>query len=97
MEPIWIPSRRIPYSLQKGVEAALQESVKDGILERVEDSKWSSPIITVVKPDGTIRTTGDFSRLNRHLEIPHANYPTQQKLFQVADVGLTELMFLFLV
>ena len=46
IKPIWIPARRIPYSLEKGVSDAIQKLVDQGILEPVEYSQWSSPIVT---------------------------------------------------
>ena len=58
--PVFCKSRNIPYALQKGVRDELDRLERDGIISRVESSLWATPIVPVVKADGSIRVCGDF-------------------------------------
>ena len=44
------------------VEMELDRLVKIGVIEPVQHSDWASPIVSVVKQDGTVRICGDFKQ-----------------------------------
>ena len=50
----WKP-RPVPYSLRDKVEKELDRLVDEGIVDQVQYSDWASPIVPIVKPDGSIR------------------------------------------
>jgi hypothetical protein len=53
-------ARQVPYALRPKVEAELTRLEKEGILNKVEHSEWASPIVPVVKRNGSVRIYGDF-------------------------------------
>ena len=47
---------QVPYALRPKVEAELTRLEKDDILSKVEYSEWATPIVPVVKRNGSYRT-----------------------------------------
>ncbi|KAL0170622.1 hypothetical protein M9458_035218, partial [Cirrhinus mrigala] len=54
---------RVPEARQQAIENEVQQMLKLGVIEPLR-SPWSSPIVMVPKPDGTLRFCNDFLRLN---------------------------------
>lgn len=60
----------MPYALRDKVSLELDKLVKDGVLSEVESSEWASPIVPIVKADGSIRICGDYKvTVNPHLIV----------------------------
>ncbi|XP_046868537.1 uncharacterized protein K02A2.6-like [Drosophila willistoni] len=71
--PVRLPPCRIPYALKGLVEEELDRQCKQGILKPVEYSDWATPIVPVIKKDGSIRICGDYkSTLNKAVK-PHCH------------------------
>ena len=49
-----------PYAIKLKVEKELGRLVKSGVMEPVSTSEWATPIVPVMKKDGTPRICGDF-------------------------------------
>ena len=69
-DPIRAKVRRYPPGSPKAVQGkkAIEELEKLGIIEKVDPSKptnFVSPVHFAVKPDGSLRTVGDFRLLNQ--------------------------------
>ena len=80
--PVFCKSRNIPYALQKGVRDELDRLERDGIISRVESSLWATPIVPVVKADGSIRVCGDFkTTVNPQLKPDDYPIPRVEDLF----------------
>ena len=62
-EPIRQSARRIPIHLQTEVKDHVDELVDNGIVSP-STSPWAAPIVTVRKPDGTLRLCVDYRKLN---------------------------------
>ncbi|CAB4018206.1 Hypothetical predicted protein [Paramuricea clavata] len=58
--PRYCKARQVPYALRPKVEAELTRLEKEGILNKVEHSEWATPIVPVVKRNGSVRICGDF-------------------------------------
>ena len=58
--PSFHKPHQLPYALRPKVEAELTRLEKDGILSKVEYSEWATPIVPVVKRNGSVRVCGDF-------------------------------------
>ena len=54
-QPSFHKPRQVPYALRPKVEAELTRLEKDGILSKVEYSEWATPIVPVVKRNGSVR------------------------------------------
>ena len=59
-QPSFHKPRQVPYALRPKVEAELTRLEEDGILSKVEYSEWTTPIVPVVKRNGSVRVCGDF-------------------------------------
>ena len=56
--------------MREKVENEIKKLVDEGILEPIENSDWSTPIVPVLKSDGRIRICGDYKvSINPYLEI----------------------------
>jgi len=63
-QPKFIHPRKLPFSLRDKVEAEISRLQKNKIIEPVEYSEWGTPIVPVLKSDGSVRLCGDLrSRL----------------------------------
>lgn len=59
-----------------------ERMVQAGILNPVEASKWATPIVPVLKRDGSIRICGDFSvTVNPCIVVDEHPLPTHDELF----------------
>ena len=69
------PIRQKPYRLSPSQKEALDKEL-DYLLEkgvvRASNSPWSSPVVMVPKPDGSIRVCIDYRKLN-HITKKHAH------------------------
>ena len=59
-QPNFHKARQVPYALHPKVEAELTCLEKDSILSKVEYSEWATPIVSVVKHNGSVCVCGDF-------------------------------------
>ncbi|XP_026742280.1 uncharacterized protein K02A2.6-like [Trichoplusia ni] len=79
--PVFMRARPLAYALREPVERALDQLVRDGILTPVDRSDWATPIVPVVKKDGTIRICADYKlTLNKILEIDRYPLPRVEDL-----------------
>ena len=86
--PIMLKSRPIPFSLRSRVEEELENMTKSGILVKIEDSPWGTPVVPVMRGE-KLRICGDYkSTLNKSLETREYPLPTLEECF-AAVVGCT--------
>ena len=52
-------ARPLPYTLREKVEMELEQLVSDGVIEPLQFSEWTVPIVPVVKEDKSIRICVD--------------------------------------
>lgn len=69
-------ARRVPFPLQKKVKAELQRMEAAGIIQEVKEATdWCAPMVSVVKPNGSVRICVDFKILNEGVKRPHCMLP----------------------
>ena len=72
----------VPYILKQKVADELDRLCNLGIISPVKTAKWATPIVPVVKKDGTIRICGDFkSTVNQATHIETYPLPRVEELF----------------
>ncbi|UYV70463.1 K02A2.6-like, partial [Cordylochernes scorpioides] len=59
-EPKFVKARTVPFAIRNLVDEKLKALEEQGIIEPIKFSKWASPIVTVLKNDGTIRICHDY-------------------------------------
>lgn len=63
-------ARPIPFAWWSKVEEKLNEMVKNGILEQVDNSIWGTSLVPVLKPNGDLQICGDYKvTLNKYLQV----------------------------
>ena len=81
-------ARPVPFSLRPQVEAELRRLENAGTIYPVKSSKWASPIVPVVKADGSVRICGDYKiGVNRALTTDVYPLPTPDDLFTLLAGG----------
>ena len=67
--PIYSKARQVPLRLQPLVCEELDRLVAAGIITQIFSSDWSSPTVSVIKPDGSLRLSADFSTtVNKYIK-----------------------------
>ncbi|UYV83329.1 K02A2.6-like [Cordylochernes scorpioides] len=59
-EPKFVKARTVPFALRELVDEKLKSLEDQGVIEPVKLTKWASPIVTVLKNDGTVRICHDY-------------------------------------
>ncbi|KAI2647274.1 Retrovirus-related Pol polyprotein from transposon 17.6 [Labeo rohita] len=70
---------RVPEARRQAIEEEVQQMLKLGVIEPSR-SPWSSPIVMVPKPDGTLRFCNDFRKLNEVSEFDGYPMPRVDEL-----------------
>lgn len=80
--PVYCKPRPVAFALRDKVNKEIDRLVDLGILEPVEYSEYASPIVPILKKDGSVRLCVDFSiSINKQLLIEKYPLPTINELF----------------
>ena len=60
--PMFCKARPVPYSMKGKGDTELDKLVEQGVLKPVQHSDYASPIVSVLKPDGSVRICADYKR-----------------------------------
>ena len=86
--PKFCRARPLALALKPKVEAELERQEKRGVLRKVDVSEWATPIVPVVKPNGSIRLCGDYKvSLNPQLQVNQYPLPHLDELFAAMNGG----------
>ncbi|GFX41095.1 transposon Tf2-11 polyprotein [Trichonephila clavipes] len=82
VKPIFCRVRTVPFALKGTVEKEIDRLETEGIIEKVDSSEWATPVVPVVKTDGSIRLCADYSvTLNPNLIVPQHPLPILEEIF----------------
>lgn len=86
--PKFCKARSIPFALRDKVSEELDRLVALGVLSPVPHSEWATPIVPVLKKDGTVRICGDFKvTLNSACELEQYPLPVINDMFTSLSGG----------
>lgn len=86
--PVFIRARVVPFKLIPLVERELENLEKVGVIEKVTTSTWATPIVPILKRDGTVRICGDYkTTVNPHLVVDDHPLPTVDELLAKLSGG----------
>lgn len=74
VQPIYMKPRPVPYARKKQIEDELDHLERSGIITKIEQSDWGTPIVPVDKPDGSVRICADY-KLTLNKVVKDFNYP----------------------
>ncbi|XP_060075892.1 uncharacterized protein K02A2.6-like [Ylistrum balloti] len=82
VQPIFCKARVVPFSLKEALEKELHRLENEGIVLRVEQSDWATPVVIVPKADKSIRLCGDFKvTVNKCLDEQQYPLPNVEDMF----------------
>ncbi len=88
-QPKFHKARPVAYAEKDEISAELDRLVDCGYYQMIEKSDWASPIVSVRKPDGTIRLCGDYKRtLNPALDMKCYPLPIVEDCFVKMKGGI---------
>lgn len=86
VQPIFCKARTIPLKFKALVKIELERLEKCGVITRVYESSWATPIVCALKSNGKIRLCGDYSvTLNRVMHVVQYPLPTIENV--IAQMG----------
>ncbi|XP_013172204.1 PREDICTED: uncharacterized protein K02A2.6-like [Papilio xuthus] len=86
--PIFCKARPLPLALRSPVERELERLQAEGIIYKVDRSDYGTPIVPIIKRDGTIRICGDYKvTVNPLLKDFHYPLPRTEELFAALSGG----------
>ncbi|XP_060881762.1 uncharacterized protein K02A2.6-like [Metopolophium dirhodum] len=88
--PIFCKPRPIPFAFNKKVEGELDRLEREDIIQKVETSEWGTPLVPVIKPDGSIRLCADYkTTVNKYLVDINHPLPRVEEVFVALQGGKT--------
>lgn len=86
--PVFCNPRPVPYAYREKLEKELSRLENLNVISRVEHAEWGTPLVTVLKKDGSIRLCADYSvTVNKHLQDINYPLPKIDDLFQSLQGG----------
>ncbi|KAK8771294.1 hypothetical protein V5799_025462 [Amblyomma americanum] len=79
--PKLFKARTVPYALRDKMSEALDQLVAQDILAPVKTAEWATPVVPVLKGDGSLRVCGDF-----RMTVNAATVMEQYPLPRVDDI-----------
>lgn len=87
-KPVFYKPRPIAFALREAIDKELNRLLELGIIKPVEHSDYASPIVPVLKRDGSVRLCADYSvSINKQLVIEHYPLPSVRELFSKLHGG----------
>lgn len=59
-KPVFCKPRHVPLALREPIDKELKRLIDCGVLVQVDHAEWATPLVPVLKPDGSVRICGDY-------------------------------------
>ena len=83
VKPVSIPPRSFPYHLKERAQRAIDDMVKEGVIEEHpvdEPAPWVSNVVLAPKTDGQLRVTLDARNVNKAIEPTNVPIPRHEDI-----------------
>jgi hypothetical protein len=88
--PVFFKPRPVAFALREKLDKEIDRLVRTGILKPVEHAEYASPVVPVLKRDGSLRLCADYSvTINKQLRVDQYPLPTAHELFTKLHGGQT--------
>ena len=86
--PIFCRPRPVPHALRDKIERELECLQEADVIEPVDHADWATPIVPVLKPDGSVRICGDYRlTVNKVAKLSTYPLPRIEDLFATLSGG----------
>lgn len=86
--PIFHKPRPIPFAFREKVEIQLKKLEKQGIITPIESNEWGSPLVPILKTDGSVRICADYKvTVNKYVEDVKYPLPRVEEVFHKISKG----------
>jgi phage FluMu protein Com len=87
-QPKCFPVRTVPFALKEKVTQEIKRLLDNKRIQPVTYSKWGTPVVPILKPDGSVRLCGDYKvTVNPQLEVDHFPLPHVEEIFNKLSGG----------
>lgn len=87
-KPIFKKPRPVPFKFQNQMGTELDKMEQAGIISKCDSSPWGTPLVPVLKPDGSLRLCGDYKvTVNRFVKDVKHPLPTAEEIFAKLNGG----------
>ncbi|XP_015510621.2 uncharacterized protein K02A2.6-like [Neodiprion lecontei] len=88
-KPKFMQPYKVPISLKPKVEAELHRLKDNNIIQPINYSEWGTPIIPLLKKDGSTRIVGNYKvTVNPFIIIDHFPMPRIEEIFSILAGGI---------
>lgn len=85
---VFCKPRPIPFAFRELVDAELTKLEKQGVITKVENSRWGTPLVPVLRANKTLRLCANYSlTVNPHLEDVNYSLPKVEEMFAAIQGG----------
>lgn len=87
-KPKCLPARRVPFALREKVNNEISRLLKNGRIIPVQQNEWGTPVVPILKSDGSVRLCGDYKlTVNQALEVDHFPLPHVEVILNTLQNG----------
>ncbi|XP_029732529.1 uncharacterized protein K02A2.6-like [Aedes albopictus] len=86
--PVFKKPRQVPFKFQEQVIRELDKMEAEGIITKCDSSQWGTPLVPVIKSDGTVRLCGDYKvTVNKNVKDVKHPLPSAEEIFSKLNGG----------
>lgn len=80
--PVFCKPRAVPLTFRALMDKELDKLEQEGIIAPIETSEWATPLVPILKKEGTLRLCGDYKvTVNRYFKEMQYPLPRVEEMF----------------